>query len=74
LSGIYTALMEAPTEQIIVMACDMPFLMAPFLKHLAARPAELTPFDPDGRLLVNINTPDDCTRALEAVEPPPRIA
>jgi molybdopterin-guanine dinucleotide biosynthesis protein A len=58
--------MAAPTQQIIVMACDMPFLMAPFLAPLAA-------FDPDGRLLVNINTPDDYARALEAVEPPPRI-
>jgi molybdopterin-guanine dinucleotide biosynthesis protein A len=126
LGGLYTALMAAPTQQIIVMACDMPFLTAPFLMHLAARgvgvdaaiprdergwyplaaawsrsaaprlrtridagslrvvdtiaelevreigPAELAPFDPDGRLLVNINTPDDYTRALEAAEPPPR--
>lgn len=128
LGGLYTALMAAPTEQIIVMACDMPFLTAPFLTHLAARgagvdaaiprddrgwhplaaawarsaagrlrarieagalrivdaiaeldvckigPAELAPFDPDGRLLVNINRPDDYARALEAAEPPPRIA
>jgi len=127
LGGLYTALMAAPTQQIIVMACDMPFLTAPFLVHLAARgaggdaaiprddrgwhplsvswarsaapqlraridagalrivdataeldvreigPAELASFDPDGRLLVNINTPDDYTRALEAAEPPPRI-
>jgi molybdopterin-guanine dinucleotide biosynthesis protein A len=127
LGGLYTALMAAPTQQIIVMACDMPFLTAPFLVHLAARgagvdaaiprdergwhplsaawarsaapqlraridagslrivdaiaeldvreigPAELAPFDPDSRLLVNINTPDDYARALEAAEPPPRI-
>jgi len=89
LGGLYTALVAAPTQQSIVMACDMPFLTAPFLVHLAARgagvdaiaelevreigPAELAPFDPDGRLLVNINTPDDYARALEAAEPPPRI-
>ena len=93
LGGLYTALVAALTQQIIVMACDMPFLTAPFLVHLAARgagalrivdaiaelevrgigPAELAPFDPDGRLLVNINTPDDYARALEAAEPPPRI-
>jgi len=127
LGGLYTALVAAPTQQIIVMACDMPFLTAPFLVHLAARgagvdaaiprddrgwhplsaawarsaapqlraridagalrivdaiaelevreigPAELAPFDPEGRLLVNINTPDDYARALEAAEPPPRI-
>jgi molybdopterin-guanine dinucleotide biosynthesis protein A len=127
LGGLYTALTAAPTQQTVVMACDMPFLTAPFLAHLAARgvgvdaaiprdargwhplcaawsrsaaprlraridagalrivdaiaeldvreigPDELTPFDPDGRLLININTPDDYARAREAVEPPHRI-
>jgi molybdopterin-guanine dinucleotide biosynthesis protein A len=127
LGGLYTALMAAPTQQTVVMACDMPFLTASFLAHLAARgagvdaaiprdargwhplaaawsrsaaprlraridagalrivdviaeldvreigPDELAPFDPDGRLLVNINTPDDYARAREAVEPPHRI-
>jgi molybdopterin-guanine dinucleotide biosynthesis protein A len=117
LGGIYTALMDAPTEQVIVIGCDMPFLTAPFLAYLAeqgtdvdaAMPAddrgrhplcasylrrtaghfraridagqlrvgealaaltvrelgadELAPFDPDGRLLVNVNTPDDYARA-----------
>jgi len=117
LGGLYTALVEAPTEQVLVIACDMPFLTAPFLSHLAARgmeaeaaiprdargphplcasyarrvaprlkarldagqlrvieavtaldvryldPDELAPFDPDGRLLLNINTPDDYSRA-----------
>ena len=37
LGGLYTALMEAPTEQVLVIACDMPFLTAPFLMRLAAR-------------------------------------
>jgi molybdenum cofactor guanylyltransferase len=36
LGGLYTALVEAPTEQVVVMACDMPFLTAPFLSRLAA--------------------------------------
>jgi molybdenum cofactor guanylyltransferase len=120
LGGIYTALVEAPTEQVLVMACDMPFLTAPFLACLAARGAgaeaaeavvprdargphplcasyarraaprlrarldagrlrvtdalsdldvvymeadEVASFDPDGRLLLNVNTPDDYARA-----------
>jgi molybdopterin-guanine dinucleotide biosynthesis protein A len=118
LGGLYTALVEAPTEQVLVIACDMPFLTAPFLSRLAALgagaeavvprdaagphplcasymrrvadrlrtrieagalriidaledldvrplgPDELTPFDQDGRLLLNVNTPDDYQRAL----------
>ena len=117
LGGLYTALMEAPTEQVLVIACDMPFLNAPFLTYLVERggdvdaavpcdarglhplcasyarrigghlyrritarnlrvgdalmdlavrtvgPDELAPFDPDGRLLCNVNTPDDYERA-----------
>ena len=120
LGGLYTALVEAPTEQVLVIACDMPFLTAPFLRtsaergrgvdvaraarrartssavrvvrppdvagHLHARiesgdlrvgdaladlavrelgPDELAPFDPDGRLLLNVNTPDDYARARD---------
>ncbi len=34
LGGLYTALVEAPTEQVLVIACDMPFLTAPFLTRL----------------------------------------
>ena len=117
LGGLYTALVEAPTEQVLVIACDMPFLTAPFLARLAERgngvdaalprdergrhplcasydrriaahlkaridrgelrvgdalagldvrelgPDELAPFDPDGRLLLNVNTPADYDRA-----------
>jgi molybdenum cofactor guanylyltransferase len=117
LGGLYTALLDAPTEQLVVMACDMPFLTAPFLSRLAALgagvdaamprddhglhptcaawarraaphlraqidsgrlrildaldgldvremdPRELARFDPDGRLLLNVNTPDDYSRA-----------
>lgn len=117
LGGLYTALLAAPTEQVLVIACDMPFLTAPFLvrlaergegvdaavprdergrhplcasydrriaEHLKARidrgelrvgdalagldirelgPDELAPFDPDGRLLLNVNTPADYERA-----------
>lgn len=117
LGGLYTALVEAPTEQVLVIGCDMPFLTAPFLRHLAecgrdvdvavprndhgrhplcasyARrtashfqtriqagdlrigealmdltvrelgPDDLASFDPDGRLLLNVNTPEDYARA-----------
>jgi molybdenum cofactor guanylyltransferase len=121
LGGIYTALMDAPTGQVVVIACDMPFVTAPFLAHLASLgadpaaeavvprdaqgrhplcasyrrsaaaavklridagrlrvlealddltvrdvgPDELAPFDPDGRLLLNVNTPEDYTRAQQ---------
>ncbi|OFW15928.1 MAG: hypothetical protein A3F70_14915 [Acidobacteria bacterium RIFCSPLOWO2_12_FULL_67_14] len=34
LGGLYTALMEAATEQVLVVGCDMPFLTAPFLTYL----------------------------------------
>lgn len=117
LGGLYTALIEAPTEQVLVIGCDMPFLTAPFLRHLAecgrdvdvavprnehgrhplcasyARrtashfqsriqagdlrigealmdltvrelgPDNLAPFDRDGDLLLNVNTPEDYARA-----------
>ena len=119
LGGLYTALVEAPTDQVVVVACDMPFLTAPFLARLAAvgaesgvdavvpcdargrhplcasyrrqiaprlkaridagalrvrdalseltvrefGPDELAPFDADGRLLTNVNTPEDYARA-----------
>ena len=119
LGGLYTALMDAPTDQVLVIACDMPFLTAPFLMRLAARgvdvdvavprsaagrhplcasyargvaghlkariergdlrvrealdgldvrelgPDELAEFDPDGLLLLNVNTPDDYAKALK---------
>ena len=117
LGGLYTALMDAPTEQVLVIACDMPFLNTPFLTYLVERgrdadaavprdarglhplcasyarriaghlhrrieagnlrvsdalvdlavqeigPDELAPFDRDGRLLCNVNTPEDYDRA-----------
>lgn len=123
LGGLYTALLEAPTPQVLVLACDMPFLTAPFLvrvmalsagvdaavprdhrglhplcaawsrrtaPHLAARiaagrlriadalagldvreigPDELAPLDPEGRLLMNVNTPDDYERAIRESVP-----
>ena len=122
LGGLYTALTEAPTEQVLVLACDMPFITARFLEHLAALgadpaydaviprdaagrhplcasyrrqaapalraridqrrlrvldalddlavrdlgPDELHDYDPDGRLLLNVNTPEDYARAQES--------
>ena len=122
LGGIYTALLEAPTELVLVIACDMPFLTAPFLQLLATRaeaepdadavvprdrrgrhplcatyrrraaavfkaridagtlrvldaleavavrelgPDEVEAHDPDGSLLMNVNTPDDYARAQQ---------
>jgi molybdopterin-guanine dinucleotide biosynthesis protein A len=35
LGGIYTALISAPTEYVLVVACDLPFLTERFLDHLA---------------------------------------
>ncbi len=36
LGGLYSALVEATGDVTIVVACDMPFLSAPLLRHLAA--------------------------------------
>jgi molybdopterin-guanine dinucleotide biosynthesis protein A len=128
LGGLYTALTEASTDRVIVIACDMPFLTAPFLTHLATAginidaaiprtaagrhvlcacyaapvaarmkscieagdlrvgnaiaslnireigPDELAAFDSEGRLLLNINTPDDYTLAQEAARSESRSA
>jgi molybdopterin-guanine dinucleotide biosynthesis protein A len=37
LGGIYTAIVTSPAVQTLVVACDMPFLTAEFLDHLADR-------------------------------------
>ncbi len=117
LGAVYTALVHSPTDRVVVLAGDMPFVTAPFLEFLASlagdhdavvpcvggrwQPlcavyhrrvagqlrvaidagqwrvvdavaglavravldAEIQPFDPDGRLLLNVNTPDDHRRA-----------
>lgn len=117
LGGLYTALLHAPTDQVVALACDMPFLNRSFVQHVAARgreaavvvprstrgleplcasyrreiaevirrhlargvralealladvpvriiePDEIAPFDPDGLLFFNVNTPDDYARA-----------
>lgn len=34
LGGLYTALLEARTDQVLLLACDMPFVTAPFLRFL----------------------------------------
>ena len=119
LGGIYTAIRAAGTP-VLVLACDMPFLTAPFLArvleagqdvdvalprgpdgyhplcacyapacadHIRRRieagalkvldlltdvrvrelgPGDIEAFDPDGLLLLNINTPDDLARAQRA--------
>jgi len=116
LGGIYTALALA-NDPVLVVACDMPYLTAPFLTRVMGAahdvdivvpraadgyhplcacytqacaepirqrvdrgelkvldlfddvhvrtidPVEIAAFDPDGLLLLNINTPDDLARA-----------
>ena len=37
LSGLHTALIRSPTARTIVIACDLPFLTVPFMRHLATR-------------------------------------
>ena len=34
LAGIHAALAEAPSSHVLVLACDLPFVTAPFLTHL----------------------------------------
>ncbi len=117
LGGIHAALTAAPTSQVLIVACDLPFLTEPFLRLLLAagrdvdvampRTADglhplcasydrtalpaieehlrrgsrrvtealaglrvreigldaLAPLDPDGVLLLNVNTPQDLARA-----------
>jgi len=119
LGGIYTAVAGADSP-VLVLACDMPFVTAPFLARVLEAgwdadiaiprasdgyhplcacygpacaapirrrmdagtlkvmdllndvrvrelgPDELAAFDPDGLLLLNINTPDDLARAERA--------
>ena len=36
IGGLFTALARAPTPWTLVVACDMPFVTAPFLAHLCA--------------------------------------
>jgi len=118
LGGIYTALLAAATDRVLVLACDMPFITAAFLDYLlqldedadvviprdlegrhplcgvfhrriaptieahieAGRlrvddalgaldirevgPLAIAPFDRDGRLLLNVNTPHDYQNAV----------
>lgn len=118
IGGVYTALTATPAARTLVIACDLPFLRAPFLRHViraaegadaavprtpdgwqplcacyartaaaALRdridrgafkladaladlrvheigPEEIGPYDPDGMLLFNVNTPHDYARAL----------
>jgi molybdopterin-guanine dinucleotide biosynthesis protein A len=52
LGGLYTALVEAPTDQVLVIACDMPFVSAPLLSALARAGADVDvalPRDAAGR-------------------------
>lgn len=126
LGGVYTALRASPTERVVVLACDMPFVTRDFLEwfatldpdadvvlprdagglhplcavyhvrmagrlrqqldagqravHAALQgcrlrevgPDELAPFNPDGRLLMNVNTERDYLDAMNAEPLDPR--
>jgi molybdopterin-guanine dinucleotide biosynthesis protein A len=122
LGGLYTALLEAGTDQVVVLACDMPFLTREFVALLASigethvdadvvlpcdehgrhplcasyrarvasrlkrhidagelrvrdavdglhvrevGPDQLAAYNQEGRLLLNVNTPDDYARAQQ---------
>jgi molybdenum cofactor guanylyltransferase len=122
LGGVYTALVEAATDQVLVLACDMPFLTAGFISLIVATgasdtdadivvprdaqgrhplcasyrvriapilkrridaghlrvldaldelrvrelgPDQLAAYNPEGRLMLNVNTPDDYARAQQ---------
>jgi molybdopterin-guanine dinucleotide biosynthesis protein A len=122
LGGLYTALVEAADEQVVVLACDMPFVTAAFVSLLAAAGAadaaadvvlprdhhgrhplcasyrtriapvlrdridagklrvldaldelrvrelgadQLAAYNREGRLLLNVNTPEDYARAQQ---------
>jgi molybdopterin-guanine dinucleotide biosynthesis protein A len=125
MAGLWTALALSRTERVLVLAADMPFVTAAFLRYLTGRgeradvavprtahgleplfatysracapliedslhrgqlslhrfiattrdalqlveidEAAWSPFDPDRRLFLNINTPADYARALELV-------
>jgi molybdopterin-guanine dinucleotide biosynthesis protein A len=52
LGGVYTALVCAGHDTVIVLACDMPFVTAPLILHLAERSREadvVVPRDARGR-------------------------
>lgn len=51
LGGIYTALLEAASERVVVVACDMPFIRADFLDYMrgcSGAADAVVPRTPDG--------------------------
>ena len=51
LGGLHTALVYSSTAETVVVACDLPFLTAPFLRYLIARAGEadaVIPWTTDG--------------------------
>lgn len=119
LGALYTAVVSSPTDYVLVLAADLPFVTTAFLAALLARrhdaqavvpqpagrwqplcgvyhrevaaalrtridagrwrvtealddlrvtaftAADVAAFDPDGRLLLNLNTPDDLRLAIQ---------
>ena len=47
--GVYTAVLAAPTERVVCLACDMPFVTPRFLRELAGRSAGFDVFVPRHR-------------------------
>jgi molybdopterin-guanine dinucleotide biosynthesis protein A len=41
LGGIYTAIVRSPRERTIVIACDMPYVSLPLLRHMASLNADI---------------------------------
>jgi molybdenum cofactor guanylyltransferase len=41
LGGIYTAIAASPHDRTLVVACDLPFLSAPFLEYMSSLEADL---------------------------------
>lgn len=41
LGGIYTAIVRSPRDRTIVIACDMPYVSVPLLRHMVALDAEI---------------------------------
>ena len=47
--GVYTAVLAAPTERVICLACDMPFVTPRFLRDLAEQVAGIRRVRPPAR-------------------------
>jgi molybdopterin-guanine dinucleotide biosynthesis protein A len=73
LGGLYSALLDARHDRVLILACDLPFITAALLQLRAAEsgrelgPDAPAPYD-KGSLFENVNTPHDHARARGWVE------